>query len=93
LTTIVSVRRHGKVVMGGDGQNFSWQHRDEGNAKRSVVFTTVKSSPVSPVPRTADAFTLFERFEASWKKTPGPLIHAPPSGWPREWRYRPFLVA
>lgn len=50
MTTIVSVRRHGKVVMGGDGQVSLGNTVMKGNAKKSVACTTARSSPVLPVP-------------------------------------------
>lgn len=42
LTTIVSVRRHGKVVMAGDGQVSLGNTVMKGNAKKSVACTTAR---------------------------------------------------
>ncbi len=50
LTTIVSVRRHGKVVMGGDGQVSLGNTVMKGNAKKFVACTTARSLPVLPAP-------------------------------------------
>lgn len=75
MTTIVSVRRNGKVVIGGDGQ--------------ATLGNTVMKSNVRKVRRlyndkviagfaggTADAFTLFERFERKLEMHQGHLVKA-----------------
>ena len=74
-TTIVSVRRNGEVALGGDGQ--------------ITVGNTVMKSNARKVRRlqegrilagfaggTADAFTLFERFEGALEKSQGNLVRA-----------------
>ena len=74
-TTIVSVRRNGRVVVGGDGQ--------------VTLGTTIMKSNARKVRRlynnkilagfagaTADAFTLFERFEAKLETHQGNLVRA-----------------
>ncbi len=75
MTTIVSVRRNGHVVIGGDGQ--------------VTLGNTVMKSHARKVRRlyndhvlagfaggTADAFTLFERFEHKLEKHQGHLVKA-----------------
>ena len=74
-TTIVSVRRKNRVVVGGDGQ--------------VTLGTTIMKSNARKVRRlyneqvlagfagaTADAFTLFERFESKLEKHQGHLLRA-----------------
>lgn len=75
LTTIVSVRRNGKVVMGGDGQVSLGNTVMKGNAKkvRRLYHGQVIAGFAGA---TADAFTLFERFEAQLEKHQGHLIRA-----------------
>lgn len=75
LTTIVSVRRNGKVVMGGDGQVSLGNTIMKGNAKkvRRLYHGQVIAGFAGA---TADAFTLFERFEAQLEKHQGHLIRA-----------------
>lgn len=75
LTTIVSVRRNGKVVMGGDGQVSLGNTVMKGNAKkvRRLYHGQVIAGFAGA---TADAFTLFERFEAQLEKHQGNLVRA-----------------
>ena len=75
LTTIVSVRRHGKVVMGGDGQVSLGNTVMKGNAKkvRRLYHGQVIAGFAGA---TADAFTLFERFEGQLEKHQGHLVRA-----------------
>ena len=75
LTTIVSVRRNGKVVMGGDGQVSLGNTVMKGNAKkvRRLYHGQVLAGFAGA---TADAFTLFERFEGQLEKHQGHLIRA-----------------
>jgi ATP-dependent HslUV protease subunit HslV len=75
LTTIVSVRRHGKVVMGGDGQVSLGNTVMKGNAKkvRRLYHGEVIAGFAGA---TADAFTLFERFEAQLERHQGHLVRA-----------------
>ncbi len=75
MTTIVSVRRHGKVVMGGDGQVSLGNTVMKGNAKkvRRLYHGQVIAGFAGA---TADAFTLFERFEAQLEKHQGHLVRA-----------------
>ncbi|SHL27452.1 ATP-dependent protease subunit HslV [Phytopseudomonas punonensis] len=75
MTTIVSVRRHGKVVLGGDGQVSLGNTVMKGNAKkvRRLYHGQVIAGFAGA---TADAFTLFERFEAQLEKHQGHLVRA-----------------
>ena len=61
-TTILSVRRGGKVVIGGDGQVSLGNTILKGNARK--VRRLYKDHVIAGFAGgTADAFTLFERFE------------------------------
>ena len=74
-TTILSVRRNGKVVIGGDGQVSLGNTVMKGNAKkvRRLHNGTVIAGFAGG---TADAFTLFERFEAKLGEHNGNLTRA-----------------
>ena len=62
-TTILSVRRNGKVVIGGDGQVSLGNTIMKGNARK--VRRLYNDKVIAGFAGgTADAFTLFERFEA-----------------------------
>ena len=75
MTTIVSVRREGKVVIGGDGQVSLGNTVMKGNAKkvRRLYNNQVLAGFAGG---TADAFTLFERFEAKLEMHQGHLVKA-----------------
>jgi ATP-dependent HslUV protease subunit HslV len=66
-TTIISVRRHGRVVIGGDGQVTLGNTVMKGNARkvRRLANDRVLAGFAGG---TADAFTLFERFEGKLEK-------------------------
>jgi ATP-dependent HslUV protease subunit HslV len=66
-TTIVAVRRNGAVAMGGDGQVTLGNTVMKGNARkvRRLYNDTVLAGFAGG---TADAFTLFERFEGKLEK-------------------------
>lgn len=67
MTTIVSVRRNGKVVIGGDGQVSLGNTVMKGNAKK--VRRLYRGEVLAGFAGgTADAFTLFERFEGKLKE-------------------------
>ena len=69
-TTIVSVRKNGRVVIAGDGQVTMGQTVMKGNAKK--VRRLGDGSVISGFAgATADAFTLFERLEAKLERYPG----------------------
>jgi ATP-dependent HslUV protease subunit HslV len=74
-TTILSVRRHGKVVIGGDGQVSMGNTVMKGNARK--VRRLYKDRVLAGFAgATADAFTLFERFEGKLEKHSGQLTRA-----------------
>lgn len=75
MTTIVSVRRNGKVVIAGDGQVSLGNTVMKGNAKkvRRLYHGKVLAGFAGG---TADAFTLFERFEAKLEMHQGHLTKA-----------------
>ncbi len=75
MTTIVSVRRGNSVVIGGDGQVSLGNTIMKGNARkvRRLFHNKVIAGFAGG---TADAFTLFERFEAQLEKHQGQLVRA-----------------
>lgn len=74
-TTILSVRRNGKVVIGGDGQVSMGNTVMKGNARK--VRRLYKDQVLAGFAGgTADAFTLFERFEAKLEAYNGQLVRA-----------------
>lgn len=74
-TTIVSVRREGKVVIGGDGQVSLGNTIMKGNARK--VRRLYRDQVIAGFAGgTADAFTLFERFEAKLEQHQGQLTRA-----------------
>lgn len=75
-TTIVTVRKGGKVVMAGDGQVSLGQTVMKGNARK--VRRIGKSGNVIAgfAGATADAFTLLERLEAKLEQYPDQLTRA-----------------
>jgi ATP-dependent HslUV protease, peptidase subunit HslV len=75
VTTILSVRRDGQVVMGGDGQVSLGNTVMKGNARkvRRLYRDQVLAGFAGG---TADAFTLFERFEAKLEEFNGQLTRA-----------------
>ncbi len=74
-TTILSVRRGGRVVIGGDGQVSMGNIVMKGNARK--VRRLYKGQVLAGFAgATADAFTLFERFEGKLEKHSGHLVRA-----------------
>ena len=74
-TTILSVRRNGKVAIGGDGQVSMGNTVMKGNARK--VRRLYKGQVLAGFAgATADAFTLFERFEGKLEKHSGHLTRA-----------------
>ena len=75
MTTIVSVRRGNDVVIGGDGQVSLGNTVMKGNARkvRRLYNDQVLAGFAGG---TADAFTLFEKFEAQLQKHHGQLTRA-----------------
>jgi len=74
-TTIVSVRRNGMVVVGGDGQVTLGTTIMKSNARkvRRLYNNNVLAGFAGG---TADAFTLFERFESKLETHQGNLVRA-----------------
>src|SRR6218665_1070247 len=74
-TTILTVRKGGKVVIGGDGQVSIGQTVIKSNAKK--VRKLGRGDVIGGFAgATADAFTLFERLEAKLEQYPGQLTRA-----------------
>jgi len=74
-TTIVSYRRNGQVVIGGDGQVSLGNTVMKGNARK--VRRLYNDKVIAGFAGgTADAFTLFERFEAKLDKHQGNLTRS-----------------
>lgn len=74
-TTVLSVRRGGMVVVGGDGQVTLGNTVMKANARkvRRLYHDRVLAGFAGG---TADAFTLFERFESKLEKHQGHLVRA-----------------
>ena len=74
-TTILTVRKGGSVVIGGDGQVSIGQTIVKSNAKK--VRRLGKGDVIGGFAgATADAFTLFERLESKLEQYPGQLTRA-----------------
>ena len=74
-TTILSVRRNNRVVIGGDGQVSMGDTMMKGNARK--VRRLYEDQVIAGFAGgTADAFTLFERFEGKLQKHQGNLGRA-----------------
>ncbi|MES2097247.1 MAG: ATP-dependent protease subunit HslV [Pseudomonadota bacterium] len=74
-TTILSVRRSGKVIIAGDGQVTQGQTVMKANA-RKVRQLGDGSVIAGFAGATADAFTLFERLESKLERAGGQLMRA-----------------
>ena len=75
MTTVISVRRDGKVALGGDGQVSLGNTVMKGNARK--VRRLYNNKVISGFAGgTADAFTLFERFEGKLEMHHGNLMRA-----------------
>lgn len=75
MTTILSVRREDEVVMGGDGQVSLGNTVMKGNARK--VRRLYNDKVIAGFAgATADAFTLFEKFEAHLQKHSGQLTRS-----------------
>src|SRR6478609_9773228 len=89
MTTILCVRRDGKVVLGGDGQVTLDKIVMKGNARK--VRRLADGSVIAGFAGgTADAFTLFERFEAKLKEHNKNLARAAVE-LGKDWRMDRFL--
>ncbi len=74
-TTVLTVRKAGAVVIGGDGQVSIGQTIVKANAKK--VRRLAKGDVIGGFAgATADAFTLFERLEGKLEQYPGQLMRA-----------------
>lgn len=74
-TTVLTVRKAGAVVIGGDGQVSIGQTIVKANARK--VRRLAKGDVIGGFAgATADAFTLFERLEAKLEQYPGQLLRA-----------------
>lgn len=74
-TTVIAVRRNGRVVIGGDGQVTLGSAIMKGNARK--VRRLYQNKVIAGFAGgTADAFTLFERFEGKLEKHGGNLTRS-----------------
>ena len=88
-TTILTVRKGGKVVVAGDGQVSLGQTVIKSNARK--VRRLGKGDVIGGFAgATADAFTLFERLEAKLEQYPGQLTRAAVE-LAKDWRTDRFL--
>ena len=76
MTTIVSVRKDGKVVMAGDGQVSLGQTVMKGNARKVRRIGKGGDVIAGFAGATADAFTLLDRLEKKLEQYPGQLMRA-----------------
>src|SRR5260370_15615361 len=74
-TTILMVRKGGKVVIGGDGQVSMGQTVVKSNARKVRLLAKGDVIPCF-AGATADAFTLFATLEGQLGQYPGPLARA-----------------
>jgi len=74
-TTVIAVRRGGKVAMAGDGQVTMGETVMKSNAKKVRIIYDGKVL-IGFAGATADAFTLFELFETKLKEYQGDLERA-----------------
>ncbi len=74
-TTVIAVRRNGKVAMAGDGQVTAGNTVVKGNARkvRKIYNGKVLTGFAGSV---ADAFTLFDKFEEKLKSFNGDLLRS-----------------
>lgn len=88
-TTILSVRHNGKVVIGGDGQVSLGPTIMKGNARkvRRLYNNRIIAGFAGA---TADAFTLFERFEGKLEKHQGNLVRSAVE-LAKDWRMDKYL--
>lgn len=75
-TTILSVRKNGRVVIAGDGQVSLGQTVIKANARKVRRIGANADILVGFAGATADAFTLLERLEGKLEKHPGQLTRA-----------------
>lgn len=75
-TTILSVRKGGKVVVAGDGQVSLGATVVKANAKKVRRLGADGTVIGGFAGSTADAFTLFDRLESKLERWPGQLLRA-----------------
>ena len=75
-TTIITVRKDGKVVMAGDGQVSLGQTVMKGNARKVRRIGKGGDVIAGFAGATADAFTLLDRLEKKLEQYPGQLMRA-----------------
>jgi len=75
-TTILSVRKGGRVVIAGDGQVTFGQTVMKSNARKVRPLGSRGDVIAGFAGATADAFTLFERLEGKLEQHPGQLTRA-----------------
>lgn len=76
MTTIITVRKGGKVVMAGDGQVSLGQTVMKGNARKVRRIGKGGEVVAGFAGATADAFTLLDRLEKKLEQFPGQLMRA-----------------
>lgn len=76
MTTIITVRKGGKVVMAGDGQVSLGQTVMKGNARKVRRIGKGGDVIAGFAGATADAFTLIDRLEKKLEQYPGQLMRA-----------------
>ena len=76
MTTIITVRKGGKVVMAGDGQVSLGQTVMKGNARKVRRIGKGGDVLAGFAGATADAFTLLDRLEKKLEQYPGQLMRA-----------------
>ncbi len=75
MTTILSIRKNGKVVIAGDGQVTLGNTVMKANAKK--IRKTYNNKVIAGFAgSTADAFTLFEKFDAKLEEYNGNLLRS-----------------
>ena len=76
MTTIISVRKDGRVVMAGDGQVSLGQTVMKGNARKVRRIGKGGEVIAGFAGATADAFSLLDRLEKKLEQYPGQLMRA-----------------
>ncbi|MGF9566374.1 ATP-dependent protease subunit HslV [Neorhizobium sp. JUb45] len=76
MTTIITVRKGGKVIMAGDGQVSLGQTVMKGNARKVRRIGKDGEVIAGFAGATADAFTLLDRLEKKLEQYPGQLMRA-----------------
>lgn len=76
MTTIITVRKGGKVIMAGDGQVSLGQTVMKGNARKVRRIGKGGEVVAGFAGATADAFSLLDRLEKKLEQYPGQLMRA-----------------